>query len=370
MKDYVVTLISVAAVLFSLECGRSQAAETAPVSGEGGKVETKSKYGLEYLTPMQHKVTQENGTEPAFRNEYWDNHKEGIYVDVVSGEPLFSSTDKFDSGTGWPSFTKPIEGKKIKEKMDTSHGMVRTEVRSSDANSHLGHVFNDGPSDEGGMRYCINSASLKFIPKEKLAEEGYGQYETLFAKAETSENVTLNLSTVFPPFAAQQKAHPNYKIATFAAGCFWGVESIMKETKGVIDTEVGYMGGSLDKPGYRQVSTGRTGHAEVVQVLFDENKTSYEELVKVFFQLHDPTTLNRQGFDVGTQYRSAVFYYSDEQRVAAEKVKSLFDKTSSLKKNAVTEVVPAQTFYDAEGYHQDYYEVNGGHVCHSLRKTW
>ncbi|KES15733.1 Conserved domain frequently associated with peptide methionine sulfoxide reductase [Gilliamella apis SCGC AB-598-P17] len=132
------------------------------------------------LTPMQYHVTQQNGTEPPFDNQYNANHREGIYVDIVSGEPLFTSLDKFDSGCGWPSFSKPINQQQIIEKEDNSHGMNRIEVRSSEADSHLGHVFTDGPAALGGLRYCINSAALKFIPKEELEMQGYGEYLRLF----------------------------------------------------------------------------------------------------------------------------------------------------------------------------------------------
>ncbi|MFC4404409.1 peptide-methionine (S)-S-oxide reductase MsrA [Gracilibacillus xinjiangensis] len=132
------------------------------------------------LTPIQYHVTQENGTERPFMNEYWDNNKQGIYVDIVSGEPLFSTTDQYDAGCGWPSFTKPLNRQRLKENLDTSHGMRRIEVRSDAADSHLGHIFDDGPIDKGGMRYCINSAALRFIPKEKLSEEGLEQYLPLF----------------------------------------------------------------------------------------------------------------------------------------------------------------------------------------------
>ncbi|MGK0698067.1 peptide-methionine (R)-S-oxide reductase MsrB [Priestia flexa] len=132
------------------------------------------------MTPIQYEVTQNDATEPPFRNEFWNHTEEGIYVDIVSGEPLFSSRDKYDAGCGWPSFTKPINKEEVKENMDVSHNMVRTEVRSKAANSHLGHVFEDGPTEAGGLRYCINSAALRFVPKDKLEEEGYGEYVALF----------------------------------------------------------------------------------------------------------------------------------------------------------------------------------------------
>jgi methionine-R-sulfoxide reductase len=134
------------------------------------------------LSPMAYKVTQEEGTEPPFHNEYWDNHEEGLYVDVVTGEPLFSSRDKFESGTGWPSFTRPVDAARVISRTDGTLGMARTEVRSKDGDSHLGHVFDDGPEDRGGLRYCINSASLRFVPVKALAAEGYGDYSSVFGK--------------------------------------------------------------------------------------------------------------------------------------------------------------------------------------------
>ncbi len=134
----------------------------------------------EKLTPLQYKVTQENMTERPFDNEYWDHNEEGIYVDIVTGEPLFTTKDKFDSGCGWPSFTKPLEDENVIENLDKSHGMIRTEVRSKHGDSHLGHVFTDGPKEAGGLRYCINSAALRFIKKEDLEKEGYGEYLKFF----------------------------------------------------------------------------------------------------------------------------------------------------------------------------------------------
>ncbi len=145
---------------------------------------------LQRLTPNQYHVTQERGTEPAFQNEYWDHKEAGIYVDVVSGEPLFASTKKFDSGCGWPSFTAPIEARNVVENVDTAYGMVRTEVRSTHGDSHLGHVFPDGPVDDGGLRYCINSAALRFIPYEELDAAGYGEYKDLFDGSASERGAT------------------------------------------------------------------------------------------------------------------------------------------------------------------------------------
>lgn len=151
---------------------------------------SKNPEALKRLTDTQYRVTQKSGTEPAFHNEYWDNHEPGIYVDVVSGQPLFSSTDKYDSGTGWPSFTKPIETKAVFTKTDGSLWMKRTEVRSTGADSHLGHIFDDGPIEAGGQRYCMNSASLRFVPVSELEAQGYSEYKPLFETADTINTQT------------------------------------------------------------------------------------------------------------------------------------------------------------------------------------
>ena len=312
--------------------------ETPVTERKANQAELKQK-----LTPMQYRVTQEAATEPPFQNEFWNEHREGIYVDIVSGKPLFSSKDKFDSGCGWPSFTKPVDAKQVVEKRDLTLGMARTEVRSSEADSHLGHVFDDGPADQGGLRYCINSASLRFIPVDALEKEGYGSFLPLFGRP--ASKVTE-------------------EIATLAGGCFWGMEDLLRKQPGVTGVEVGYTGGKVAHATYEN----HEGHAEAVQIRFDPSKTSFEALLRFFFRMHDPTTLNRQGNDLGSSYRSAIFFHNPEQQRIAEKVKAEVDASGKWKKPIVTEITPAGPWWKAEDYHQDYLQKHpGGYTCHFVR---
>ena len=249
---------------------------------------------LDELTQLQRDVVFNNATEQPFNNEYWHNKRPGLYVDILDGTPLFSSLDKFDSGTGWPSFTKPITPDAVLEVVDKSHGMLRTEIRSRKSNIHLGHVFADGAKDKGGLRYCINSAALKFISLEKFNISGYSEYTAPFGKVYPSEI--------------------QYDVAVIAGGCFWGIADLFSKLDGVGEVIAGYAGGTFINPTYADVCTGNTGHAESVQVHFDIKQLSYEQILRFFFQIHDPTTINKQGNDIGSHYRSAIFYANSSQQ--------------------------------------------------------
>jgi peptide methionine sulfoxide reductase msrA/msrB len=280
------------------------------------------------LTKEEEEVIVYKQTERPFTGKYDDFYEEGTFVCKRCGAELYRSKDKFNAGCGWPAFDDEIKGA-IKRVPDADGS--RTEIECTKCGAHLGHVFNGEGLTPKNTRNCVNSISLGFIP--------------------FNPNKTASYDTAY-----------------FAGGCFWGVEYFMHKIDGVISTEVGYTGGHLDHPSYKDVCTHTTGHAETVRVIFDTRKTDYESVAKMFFEIHDPTQVDGQGPDIGDQYRSEVFYNNNSQRVIAEKLISILEQKGL---SIATRVDPVTAFWKAEDYHQQYYEKAGETpYCHGYTKRF
>jgi len=298
-------------------------------SSEGGqsvkKINRSTEEWEKQLAPDQFKVMFQCATESAFSGKYNDFWEEGVYFCASCGHPLFKSETKYEHGSGWPSFREVFSEASVEYHDDFSYGIHRLEVKCGSCGAHLGHLFYDGPEPTGN-HYCINSVALNFKPAAEAKKE-------------------------LP------------QVATLSAGCFWGAEYKLSQVEGVISTAAGYSGGKTKNPIYKQVCSGKTGHAESVQVVFDPKTISYEQLIRKFFEIHDPTQLNRQGPDIGTNYRSVIFYHDEEQKQIAENIRQELGLSGRYRRKIVTEIVPYQTFYQAEEFHQKYYEKNKGPAC-------
>jgi len=275
------------------------------------------------LTPEQYRIMRTQGTEAAFCGGLLKNKEAGVYTCAACALPLFASGAKFESGTGWPSFFQPVASENILERADLSHNMVRTEINCKRCGSHLGHLFSDGP-EPTGLRYCLNSESLAFVAEADLAKH----------------------AEVVPPLETAE--------VVIAGGCFWCVEAVFEEIDGVLEAESGYAGGDAKTANYEAVSTGKTAHAEAVRLVYDPKRVSLDQLLDAHFATHDPTTLNRQGHDVGTQYRSTIFYKNEQEKKTAESVIAHLGEVKKFSDPIVTTLEPLKEFYPAEIYHQNF----------------
>lgn len=280
------------------------------------RVEKTAEEWKEVLNEEQFQIARLKGTERAGTGAFCERYEPGLYGCICCNTLLFDARKKFESGSGWPSFTKPVADNAIKYKKDTSWGMTRVEVMCNACDAHLGHVFPDGPAPSG-LRFCINSASMQLIEED------------------------------------QQKA-----TAVFGGGCFWCTEAVFQQLKGVNQVVSGYAGGRIKNPTYREICSGRTGHAEVIEVSYNPNEIDYKDLLKIFFSTHDPTTLNRQGYDQGTQYRSIILTRDEDENQVAKQVRE--EMQDFFDKPIVTEIKTLEHFYTAEADHQNFYNDNPG----------
>lgn len=279
------------------------------------------------LTDAEREVILKKGTEMPFTGEYENKKEDGTYTCRQCNTALYGSKDKFSSNCGWPSFDDEIEGAVLKF---TDADGRRTEIVCANCKGHLGHVFTGEGYTDKDTRHCVNSISLKFIKEGEELPQPIPNTET--------------------------------KIAYLASGCFWGTEYHLQKLPGVISTTVGYLGGTMEHPTYKEVCTGTTGHAEAVKVVYDPQLVSYETILKMYFETHDPTQVDGQGPDIGTQYRSEIFYTELDQKKVAQKLISLLEEKGYKVATALSQAPP---FYEAEDYHQDYYDNKGSSpYCH------
>ena len=328
----------------------------AIVPGEIQRIQKPDATWRAELTSEQYDILRKGGTERPFTGALLKNKKSGVYTCAGCDLPLFTSTGKFDSGTGWPSFTSAIGSNNVTERPDRSYGMVRTEINCGRCDGHLGHVFEDGPPPTG-RRYCVNSASLDFRATEgRPVVSNQPTTTTRPATTAPAEPDMIKQNPTLTRNATPSADGTTGRRATIvlAGGCFWCVEAVFEELDGVIDAVSGYAGDTREKADYRLVAAGRTRHAEAVRITYDPAKISYVDLLLVHFKTHDPTQLNRQGNDVGPQYRSSIFYQNAEEKALAKAFIEDVAASKLYRKPIVTTLEPLTEFFPAESYHQNY----------------